>query len=223
MSASCNNAPALPEDGTAPATQIEVQSDAQSGAQYGAPRLRARVLSASSGPLPAHSAQSGNSASSAHEPRGSRPGSLRRRLSGSSADLVRRSLAELPATARELVELLDDLDTVLELVSAFGGGTWYIPTQWPLPGTRGGRTTHPLRAVLGQAHMQALTRYYGGTQLYIPRCQRALHRLRNARIVQCFSAGVARGRSSRDLVRGLARRHRLTDRRVWDILKTVII
>lgn len=148
-----------------------------------------------------------------------RPGSLRRRVANSSPDMARRCQEELPATVRELLRLLGDLDTVLELVALFGGGTWYIPTVWPLPGTRGGKTTHPLRRVLTQEQMTGLTRYYGGTQLYIPRCQRALQRLRNARIILSFSAGVAKGRSSRDLVRRLALRHNLTDRRVWDILK----
>lgn len=148
-----------------------------------------------------------------------RAGSLRRRVADSSPDMARRCMEELPGTVRELLRLLGDLDTVLELVAQFGGGTWYIPMMWPLPGTRGGKSTHPLRRVVTQEQMSGLTRYYGGTQLYIPRCQRALQRLRNARIIMTFSAGVAKGRSSRELVRRLALRHNLTDRRVWDILK----
>lgn len=170
-----------------------------------------------SAPIPLAPASTVCTSSSALGP--PRAGSLRRRMANSSPEMERRCLEELPATVRELLHVLGDLDTVLELVSAFGGGTWYVPTVWPLAGTRGGKASHPLRRVLTQEQMTALIRHYSGTQLYVPRCHRALQRLRNARIILSFSAGVAKGSSSRDLVRRLARRYNLTDRRVWDILK----
>ena len=152
-----------------------------------------------------------------------RRASLRARAASSSASTRRRGMDDLPATARELLRVVDDTQCMLDVVSLFGGTTQYIPMTWPLPGKRGGREGHPLRRVLSQAQMRRVVLRFAGTRLYIPRCARTLQRLRNAKIVERFSTGTARGQSSQDMVQQLARRHRISDRRVWEILKTELV
>ena len=59
----------------------------------------------------------------------------------------------------------------------------------------------------------------GGEKIYIPQCAAALRRLRDMEIHRQFEQGVREGVSANTLVAELARAYKLSDRRVWEILK----
>jgi Mor family transcriptional regulator len=61
--------------------------------------------------------------------------------------------------------------------------------------------------------------FFGGTSIYIPRCNALVNRLRQRNIIKDFSHSTRRGSSSTAAVANLARRHGISDRRVWQILK----
>lgn len=138
------------------------------------------------------------------------------RRAGSSAASLRRCLHILPRTARDLVRVLGGLEPVLALVSALGGVTVRVPAR--RGETRAAGDT--LRAVVGPWGLRRLVEHYGGTELYIPRCAQPLRRVRNAAIIENFSACAAQGESSGAAVRRLALEYGLSDRRIWEILKT---
>jgi len=75
--------------------------------------------------------------------------------------------------------------------------------------------------VVGVDAADALVKHYGGVELYIPRCAAALQAARDAAINERYIAETNKGRSSADVVFSLARRYKISDRRVWDILKTL--
>jgi Mor transcription activator family len=72
----------------------------------------------------------------------------------------------LPPSIRWLVKAIG-LTAALKLVSAHGGGTpIYVPIA--------AKQDHRLRGLIGDVGFAALVAEYGGNQLEIPRCNRAL-------------------------------------------------
>ena len=122
-------------------------------------------------------------------------------------------IAHLPETVRIIWRTIDDLRQFWRLLHAFGGQSIRIPRS--LPKDKG----HVLRKNLGVTCLRKLMAVFGGTSIYVPRCTALMNRLRQRNIIKDFSHSTRRGSSSTTAVATLARRHGISDRRVWQILK----
>ncbi len=125
----------------------------------------------------------------------------------------------LPDTAQTLLIILDDHETLLQLLKTFGGNTLSIPSRWPSLRKNKNHDKHPLLNVLNQGQMIKIVKHYGGTELYIPKCHKYISYTRNMNIVNSFSTATRNGISSGKAVQKLAKLHQLSDRRIWGILK----
>ena len=124
---------------------------------------------------------------------------------------------DLPASVAELVDVVG-LERAMKLVRTLGGTTFPVPKRQ----TKLGELRYNVLAdVVGVDAADALVGHYGGDELYIPRCAAALQAARDAAINETYIAETSKGRSSADVVFYLARRYKISDRRVWDILKTL--
>lgn len=127
------------------------------------------------------------------------------------------STSGLPASVAELVDVIG-LERAMKLVRTLGGTTFPVPKR----ATKLGELRYNVLAdVVGVDAADALVKHYGGVELYIPRCAAALQAARDAAINELYIAETGKGRSSADVVFSLARRYKISDRRVWDILKTL--
>ena len=99
------------------------------------------------------------------------------------------------------LERLIGREALSTLAHVAGGLDLYIPAKVPMDG--------PLLD-LPLAAQEALARYAGGTRLYIPMLAGDLRRARDAQIRAAYDAG--------ERVQDIARRFRLSERRVWAIL-----
>ncbi len=125
----------------------------------------------------------------------------------------------LPGAVYELSLVLDSSDTLLLLLSRFGGCTLRIPARWPPHGQSIHCRAHELRKVLTGRQMEKVVAHFAGTDVYIPKCTQYLRNTRNAAIVKYFSNAARKGTSSGVIVQRLAQRFQLSDRRIWTILK----
>ncbi len=125
----------------------------------------------------------------------------------------------LPEAAKLIYALLGDSQTLLALLKAFGGHTLRIPGRWPPRGRKRNCQDHELCSVLSPEQMLKFVEHFAGTDVYIPKCTKYLCEVRNASIVQYFCKVTRQGTSSGDAVQALAKRHYLSDRRIWGILK----
>lgn len=122
-------------------------------------------------------------------------------------------LPHLPEGGRLLWQALGDVGQFRRVLAEYGGRTLRVPAALPAAG-------HPLRRRLGAQCLRRLVASLGGTEVYVPTC-RALHtRLRQQEIIREFSRETARGKSSVSAVAALAGKYALSDRRIWQILKT---
>ena len=88
---------------------------------------------------------------------------------------------------------------------------WRVPRQEP-------KRDSPLRR-LGLRCLRKLMAAFGGTRVYVPRCNALLGKLRQREIIEGFSRHTGHGLSSTAAVAALAQRHDMSDRRIWQILK----
>ena len=123
----------------------------------------------------------------------------------------------LPGVVLELLELVGR-DATSELVNRLGGTTFPVPMRKTSIGELRFKV---LAGVVGEDAAQALVERFGGTNLYVPRCADELREQRDADINSTYVRETGKGVSSAVVVNDLARRYRLTDRRIWYILKTV--
>lgn len=122
--------------------------------------------------------------------------------------------AALPTVAREIAGLIG-LPKTLQLVEALGGTTFPVAKRE----TKLGELRYQMLAdVVGNEAADAMTTRFGGTDLYIPRCAQALRRARDAEIIAHFDR-ESKKRSANAVVAELALKYRLSDRRVWSVLK----
>lgn len=121
----------------------------------------------------------------------------------------------LPESARQLAALIG-LPHTLKLVERLGGTTFPVSKNKTPAGIA---RFEVLADVVGEDHAHQLCRHFGGFPLYIPACAEALRALRDQTINTRFESLVRTGTSANAAVAELARAHRLSDRRVWDILK----
>lgn len=123
----------------------------------------------------------------------------------------------LPASIRDMVGRIG-LSSTLTVVERLGGITWRVAEGH---GPEGAAKRAALADWVGTDIEELLHRHYRNEELYIPRCHAALLALRNQHIHQRVEQGLRQGYSACALVIDLAREYRLSDRRVWEILKQV--
>lgn len=92
------------------------------------------------------------------------------------------------------------------LVAALGGTVYRVPARNDSP------RHATLAEIIGTAEARELVAYAGGDALYIPKCDACARTRRNAEIIEAYEAGES--------VFRIARRHQMTERNVWRILKT---
>lgn len=129
--------------------------------------------------------------------------------------LDQMELSQLPAVARELAEVTG-LRNAMRLVEAFGGTTFPVPKRETKLGEL---RFNVLADVVGVEAADAMVRRFNGTDLYIPRCAEALRNARDAAICGEYDR-LTTSMSGNEAVQRLARAHRLSDRRIFDILKS---
>lgn len=119
---------------------------------------------------------------------------------------------------RQLLEIADaiGLPAAQRLVDELGGTTW--------PVAKGVRRLGVIRhaaliEVVGERAAGIMAERWANVPLYIPKCDVALRRLRDLEINRQFVQGVREGISANTLVAELARSYKLSDRRIWEILK----
>lgn len=121
----------------------------------------------------------------------------------------------LPAQVREIARIVG-LPNAMRLVDELGGTSW----EFALGANRDGQIRiAALGDIVGEEAAALLTSHMGGDKIYIPRCATALRRVRDMEINRQFEQGVREGVTANTVVAELARAYKLSDRRVWDILK----
>ncbi len=126
---------------------------------------------------------------------------------------------QLPEAVQTLELVLGSSQALLRLVQQFGGCTLRIPTRWPPRGKPQEYFGHPFRCALTPKQMEKIVAHFGGTDLYVPKCQKYMQLVRNKNIIKSYCKETQKGVSSGQVVQHLAKRHALTDRRIWGILK----
>lgn len=120
----------------------------------------------------------------------------------------------LSPNARLILRVLDEDGTAFtRLLRHYGGQSLRIPRRLP-------PEDHPLRQTLGTDCLRRLMDTFGGTVIYVPRCRFLLAAVRRIHLVRQFSRHTAAGASGCAAVRHLARQEGLSERRIWQILKT---
>lgn len=131
------------------------------------------------------------------------------------------ALDDLPQSAQNLVRLIG-LARAVRLIDQLGGTTFPVAKGK----NRLGQLRYELLAdAIGVDAADILTQEYGGEALYIPNCAAALRAVRNRAIHDRFDQLTSHSSnpvySSNEAVALLAREHRISDRRVWEILKVL--
>lgn len=121
----------------------------------------------------------------------------------------------LPRQLLEIAEAIG-LPAAQRLVDELGGTTW--------PVAKGVRRLGVIRhaalvEVIGERAANIMAERWANVPLYIPKCDAALRRLRDLEINRQYVQGVREGISANTLVAELARSYKLSDRRIWEILK----
>ncbi|RMH86399.1 hypothetical protein EA796_00795 [Pseudomonas sp. AOB-7] len=125
--------------------------------------------------------------------------------------------ALLPQQIHEIAQVIG-LPGALRLVQELGGTTW----EFAKGANRNGEIrVAALADILGEEPAHKLTQHMGGEKIYIPQCTTALRRLRDLEIHRQFEQAVREGVTANTVVAELARAFKLSDRRIWLILKTL--
>ncbi|MCD6663470.1 MAG: hypothetical protein LT082_08730 [Comamonas sp.] len=110
----------------------------------------------------------------------------------------------LPPLLQDFVRLIG-LTATLDLVHAYGGLRIYIPTPARV------RQDHPIAKLIGADRLAALAEVYGAEAHFpLPKAERALLAVRNARIVQAYT--------THKTARELAAEYQLTERQIERIV-----
>lgn len=120
---------------------------------------------------------------------------------------------------RQVLDIADaiGLPATQRLVEKLGGTTWLVAKGV----RRLGIIRHQaLVDVIGIEAADIMAKRWANVQLYIPRCDAALRAVRDFDINAQYVEGVRNGVSANALVACLALKHNLSDRRIWEILKT---
>jgi len=131
------------------------------------------------------------------------------------------ALDDLPTSAQNLVRLIG-IARAMRLIEQLGGTTFPVSKGK----NRLGQLRYELLAdAVGVTAADIITQEYGGEALYIPNCAAALRAVRNRAIHERFDTLISShstpAYSSNEAVIMIALEHRISDRRVWDILKVL--
>ena len=120
----------------------------------------------------------------------------------------------LPETVLNIAELIGFPATV-ELIKILGGTTFPVGK-----GVRalGASRMRMLKEAVGDANTTILIENYGGTLLYLPRCDRALRELRNRSFIDEFELLREQGVSSLRVMTDLCPKYGFSDRFAWGLL-----
>lgn len=110
----------------------------------------------------------------------------------------------LPESMREMISVIG-LDDTMTIVDERGGIQLWLPSR--------PKTDHWLYTTIGKAQFQKLTEYYGSGYLDIPRCAKALQKLKEEQIVAAREDG--------ETMFSLAQKHDMTVRGVRKLLARV--
>jgi len=124
---------------------------------------------------------------------------------------VRLSLAHLPRTARDLVDLIG-LPATLRLIEARAGQVLTIPKR---KRARGEDLYEQLVELVGIEAAWRICQRYGGEYLTIPSCKRAAHAVRDAELQARFDTLLAAGQGARAVANQLAAEFGLDVSTVW--------
>lgn len=131
-----------------------------------------------------------------------------------ATDIWQTLRRHLSPNARLILHALDeDGAAFTRLLRHYGGQALRIPRRLP-------PADHALRQTLGTDYLNRLMATFGGTVIYVPRCRHLLAAVRRVRLVRQFGRHTACGTSGCAAVRLLARQEGLSERRIWQILKT---
>jgi Mor family transcriptional regulator len=118
------------------------------------------------------------------------------------ADIIDSDL--LPQLLQDFERLIG-LPATLDLVRVYGGLRIYIPTPERV------HSDHQLAKIIGVDRLMTLAKVYGGEDHFtLPKAERAILALRNARIAHAYG--------HHKTVRELAMEHRLTERQIERIV-----
>lgn len=124
-------------------------------------------------------------------------------------------ISHLPETARFIVRALG-MEAAALLIEHFGGQTMRIPKAM---NQQSAAKVEAFADVIGLEATAALIDEFSGETLYIPSCKDAMRNARNEAIHSRFDALVKAGHSANEAVAEIARSNRISNRRVWVILK----
>lgn len=119
------------------------------------------------------------------------------------------NLADLPQSARDLIDLIG-LPATVALIQAMPGIKYPIPVGEANNPAGAARFSYLVEAV-GDEAARILVREFGGDDLYVPSCKRAIILARDREIVAAYDKG--------DQVWELALRYKLSYRSIEIILK----
>lgn len=124
--------------------------------------------------------------------------------------------ALLPATVQEMIATIG-LTPTMKLVAEYGGTT-IKPPKGQDNNREGAARFEELAEEIGHDNAQMLIKAYGGEDVYIPKCEKALRRLRNLHICADYDL-LCRELGGEGAVMKLARKYKLSDKQVWIVLK----
>lgn len=131
------------------------------------------------------------------------------------SEAMKLSLAHLPRTARDLVDLIG-LPATLHLIELRGGQALTIPKR---KRAAGHALFEALTDLVGAAAAEKLCQRYGGEYLTVPNCKRAAKAVGDAELQERFDALLAEGMGARAVANRLAGEFRLDVSTVWRISK----
>lgn len=119
------------------------------------------------------------------------------------------ALSDLPQSAIDLITLIS-LTAAVRLIESMPGIKFPVP-KGEDNNSEGAARFSMLVDVVGDIAARVLVKHYGGTDMYIPSCKKAMQRVRDRQIVADYDAGMS--------VFDLAIKYRLSYRRIEVILK----
>ncbi len=131
---------------------------------------------------------------------------------------MRLSLAHLPRTARDLIDLIG-LPAALALIDLRGGQTLTIPKRKRAAGEA---LFEGIVGLVGQEAAEKIVGRYGGEYLTIPSCKRAALAVRDAELQARFDVLLAEGLGARAVANRIAGEFGLDVSSVWRISKRAV-
>lgn len=123
----------------------------------------------------------------------------------------------LPPSATALIHVLG-YDATARLVTNFGGVT--LTAVGGEAAERTGGAYSMMYDVMTEEEVAKLKKYVGPVAFYIPRCEAALRKLRNARFVAAVAERQEMGLSIRQALAVLCPQFGISDRLAWELLQS---